>query len=71
MDFIACIEKSLGKKAVRKKKPLQSGDVLDTHADVTALEKAIGFAPRTSIEDGVAKFVEWYRAYYNVRDVRD
>ena len=68
MDFIACIEKSLGKKAVRKKKPLQPGDVLDTHADVTALEKAIGFAPRTSIEDGVAKFVEWYRAYYNVRD---
>lgn len=66
MRFIDCIERSLGKTAVKKMKRIQEGDVLDTHADVSALTKAVGFAPNTSIEDGVERFVRWYRDYYGV-----
>ena len=66
MQFIECIEKSLGKTAIKKMKPIQEGDVPDTHADVSALADAVGFVPRTSIEDGVGKFIDWYRRYYDV-----
>ena len=64
-DFIAAIEDALGKKAVREMLPLQSGDVPDTYADVSELTKAVGYAPTTSITDGVARFVTWYRTYYH------
>lgn len=63
-DFIAAIEDALGKKAVREMLPLQSGDVPDTYADVSELTKAVDYAPTTSITDGVARFVAWYRTYY-------
>jgi UDP-glucuronate 4-epimerase len=46
--------------------PLQPGDVPDTMADVTALESDTGYRPTTTVETGVARFVEWYRAYYRV-----
>ena len=46
--------------------PMQAGDVLATSADVTRLEQAVGFRPHTSVEDGVAKFVAWYRGYYRL-----
>ena len=45
---------------------MQPGDVIMTYADVTDLEKAVGFKPETPIEEGLAKFVEWYRKYYKV-----
>ena len=45
---------------------MQPGDVIMTYADVTDLEKAVGFKPETPIEEGLAKFVEWYREYYKV-----
>lgn len=63
-DFIGAIEKALGRKAVKELLPLQPGDVPDTYADVTELMKAVGYAPTTSVVDGVAKLVAWYRGYY-------
>jgi UDP-glucuronate 4-epimerase len=45
---------------------MQPGDVLETSADVSDLERDIGFRPQTRIEDGIAKFVAWYQAYHNV-----
>jgi UDP-glucuronate 4-epimerase len=63
-DFIAAIENALGKQAVREMLPLQPGDVPDTFADVSELTKAVGYAPTTSVTDGVARLVAWYRKYY-------
>ena len=45
-------------------KPLQPGDVPDTMADVEALERDMGYRPKTTVEEGVRRFVEWYRGYY-------
>jgi UDP-glucuronate 4-epimerase len=64
LRYIEVLEDCLGKKAVRVMKPLQSGDVPDTCADVSELVAAVGYAPQTPIEVGVRKFVEWYREYY-------
>lgn len=66
LDFIACIEKAVGKKAVKIMRPKQPGDVDRTSADVSALEAAVGFRPDTPIEDGVSRTVGWYRQYYRV-----
>ncbi len=63
--FIDLIEKSLGKKAIRQYCDLQPGDVKETFADIDDLYKAVGFAPRTSIEEGVEKFIQWYKSYYH------
>lgn len=65
-DFIAAIENAVGKKAVRNLLPLQPGDVPDTFADASELVKAVGYKPDTPIDVGVRKFVDWYRAYYQV-----
>lgn len=59
--FISAIEKSLGKKAIKNLLPMQPGDVPITHADIDPLSKLSGFHPDTSIEDGIDKFVNWYR----------
>lgn len=65
MRFIAAIETALGKKAVCNYMPMQPGDVLATSADVSALTAAVGFEPKTSIEDGMLQFCHWYRHYYS------
>jgi len=62
--LIALIEAALGRKANRVDVPLPPGDVLETRADVTDLRRAVGFAPATSLQDGVTRFVEWYRGYH-------
>jgi UDP-glucuronate 4-epimerase len=64
LDYIAAIERTLGKKAKLDLQPMQPGDVASTQADVTELERAVGFRPRTSIDEGIGRFVEWYRSYY-------
>jgi len=64
--FIAVLENCLGKEAQKIYLDMQPGDVIMTYADVTDLEKAIGFKPETPIEEGLAKFVEWYSKYYKV-----
>ncbi len=64
--LIVAIERGLGRKAQRRLLPMQPGDVAATWADVSALERAVGYRPRTSIEDGVARFIAWYRDYHDV-----
>jgi UDP-glucuronate 4-epimerase len=66
MYFIECIEKALGKTANKRMLPLQPGDVHQTFADINGLNEAIGFKPATRIEDGIQRFVSWYRQYYAV-----
>jgi UDP-glucuronate 4-epimerase len=66
MRFIEVLEGCLGKKAVLEMRPMQPGDVVRTCADVRDLERAVGFRPDTPLETGLARFVEWYRAYYRV-----
>ena len=66
LDFIACIEAALGKKAEKNLLPLQDGDVPATYADTRALNEWVGFVPATSIEQGIGRFVDWYRGYYRV-----
>lgn len=65
--FIAVLEEALGKKAIREYLPMQAGDVAATYADIDALTEAVGFAPTTSIQDGIPRFVAWYREYYGSR----
>lgn len=67
MDFIAAIEEKLGKVAVKNFMPLQEGDVPATYANVDDLFREIGFKPKTSIKEGVGKFVDWYLAYYQIK----
>lgn len=62
--FIEVLEECLGKKAQKNLLPMQPGDVFVTYADVADLADAVGFRPDTSIEDGLARFVDWYRGYY-------
>ncbi len=66
MHLIEVLEKELGKVAQKNMLPIQPGDVPATYADVDALTEAVGFKPATSIEDGVARFVAWYRSFYSV-----
>jgi UDP-glucuronate 4-epimerase len=65
LDFIEAIEEEIGKKAIRNYMPMQQGDVPATWADASLLQSLTGYKPETSFRDGVAKFVGWYRAYYN------
>jgi UDP-glucuronate 4-epimerase len=62
--LIAVIEEALGRKAIRIDKPLPPGDVLETRADVSDLRRDVGFAPSTSLEEGVRRFVAWYLDYH-------
>jgi UDP-glucuronate 4-epimerase len=64
MRYIHAIEDALGKKARLQMLPMQRGDVMATEADTGALEKATGFKPRVTVEEGVKRFVQWYREYY-------
>ncbi|MXP48795.1 NAD-dependent epimerase [Pantoea sp. Eser] len=66
INYIEAIEKALGITAVKNLLPMQPGDVLETSADTEALFKAIGFKPQTGVEEGVKRFVDWYRDFYQV-----
>jgi UDP-glucuronate 4-epimerase len=66
MDYIKSLEKTLGKKAKINFLPLQPGDVLDTRANIDNLKKKFNYQPKTSIEDGVLKFIKWYKDYYQI-----
>lgn len=66
MDYIAALEKALDRKADMEMLPLQPGDVPDTYADVTDLVQQFDYKPITSVEQGVAKFVAWYRDHFSV-----
>jgi UDP-glucuronate 4-epimerase len=64
LDCIAILERCLERKATLDLLPMQPGDVVSTMADVSALEAAVAFRPRTSLETGISRFVEWYKEYY-------
>lgn len=66
LEFIETIEKALNKKAIKRFLPQQPGDVINTYADVSDLENAVGFKPKTPLSLGISKFVEWYLSYYKV-----
>jgi UDP-glucuronate 4-epimerase len=66
LDFIGAIENALGMKAEKRLLPLQDGDVPATYANIDLLNDWAGFVPGTSVEDGVGRFVSWYRDYYKV-----
>lgn len=71
LDYVEAIEAAVGKKAVREFLPLQAGDLPDTHADVGAIERAVGYRPHTTVQDGVAQFVKWYRDYTSTNPARN
>ena len=64
--FIAVLERALGREAVRLPRPMQAGDVTETWADIGRIRALTGYAPRVALEEGLARFVAWYRARYAV-----
>ncbi len=66
LDVVDLLEKSIGKKAIRELAPMQPGDVPATYANVDDLMRDVDFRPSTPIADGIAKFIEWYRAYHRL-----
>ncbi len=65
ISFIETLERCIGREAKKQLLPMQSGDVQATYADISDLARDAGFAPRTTLEDGIARFVEWYRNYHS------
>ncbi len=61
--FIDVIEEACGRKAIREMHPMQPGDVKDTYADIGAIGRDLGFAPKIGLDEGIPKFVEWFRSY--------
>lgn len=66
MRVVELLEQATGKKALVSPEPMQPGDVKDTFADISAIERDHGFQPTTTIDDGVPRFVDWYREYHGV-----
>jgi len=66
MDFIRLIEKNLGRQAKINFAPIQPGDVPETFADIDHARKKLGFNPSTGIEQGIKRFIDWYKDYYNI-----
>lgn len=65
--FVKAIEDATGKKAVIEFKPMQPGDVFSTYADIKEIQRDYNFDPSTDIEEGILKFVEWYRSYHSIK----
>lgn len=66
MDFIGAIEKAVGREAEKRMLPMQAGDVPETVADITRSQEILCFEPKTSITDGIPRFVNWYRGYHSI-----
>jgi UDP-glucuronate 4-epimerase len=67
MRVVELLERKTGRKALLDPKPMQPGDVRETYADISAIERDHGFKPATSIGEGVPRFVEWYRGYHGLK----
>ena len=65
-EFVAVLERAIGRKAPIEHAPMQPGDVAETWADIAALQRDHGFAPSTTIAEGIPRFVAWYREHYGV-----
>lgn len=66
MDYVGAVEKALGIEAKKEFLPMQQGDVVATSADISKAKKMLGYDPKTHIDEGVPRFVEWYRSYYGL-----
>ena len=66
MRVVELLEKATGKKALLSPEPMQPGDVKESFADISAIERDHGFKPTTTIDEGVPRFVEWYRGYHRL-----
>jgi UDP-glucuronate 4-epimerase len=66
MRVVELLEQETGKKALLDPRPMQPGDVKDTYADISAIERDLGFSPTTSIDEGIPRFVSWYREYHSL-----
>ena len=64
--MIELLEEACGRRAERRLLPMQPGDVRDTYADISAIERDLGYAPTTRIDEGIPRFVEWYKAYHGL-----
>jgi UDP-glucuronate 4-epimerase len=65
-EYVDALEVALGRTAIREYLPLQPGDVPDTFADVSELQRVVGYKPATPAREGVLRFIEWYHDYYGV-----
>ena len=65
LHFIEILEAALGRPAIKRFLPMQDGDVPATYAETKRLAEWVGFAPKTSIESGIGRFVEWFRTYHD------
>ncbi|HET9352956.1 MAG TPA: GDP-mannose 4,6-dehydratase, partial [Sphingomicrobium sp.] len=66
MRMVGLLEQATGRKAEVEFKPMQPGDVTDTFADISAIQRDLGFEPSTSIDTGIPRFVEWFKAYHQI-----
>ena len=66
LRFISIIEKELGMEAKKELLPMQPGDVKETFADIKKAKELLGFYPKTQIEEGIKKFIRWYKEFYNI-----
>ena len=66
LDFIATVERALGRSAIKKMMPMQVGDVVSTYADIEAARRDFGYEPKTPISEGIPRFVAWYRDYHGL-----
>jgi len=66
LEVVSLLEEQLGKKTKKNLLPMQPGDVPATHADVSSLQEVTGFIPRTSIREGICRFVHWYKTFYGL-----
>ena len=64
LDYISALERALGREAIRQLEPMQPGDVRSTFADIRRLDGAVGFSPSTPLEEGLARFAQWFKGYY-------
>jgi UDP-glucuronate 4-epimerase len=66
LDFIAILERALGRTAIKELLPLQPGDVPESFADIETARRDLGFEPKISIEEGIGRFVQWYKRYHRI-----
>ncbi|MFW5804657.1 MAG: capsular biosynthesis protein CpsI, partial [bacterium] len=67
MEYIAAIESALGKTAQKEFLPMQPGDVPRTEADVTDLMADLNYKPDTPVQEGIARFIDWYKSYFEIQ----
>jgi UDP-glucuronate 4-epimerase len=66
MRMVSLLEQATGRKAILEFKPMQPGDVRDTFADISAIQRDHGFEPATTIDEGIPRFVDWFKDYHRI-----